>query len=57
MPRGIYDHSNNKGFTGKKHTAHSRRMMSEGQRMQHAQKRIEQKIHEHIDVFKRLADK
>lgn len=38
MPIGIYDHSKNKGFSGKKHTKTSRWLISEGNIRAHARR-------------------
>ena len=43
MPTGKYDHSKNKGFTGKKHTEYSKSLMSEGHISTHQRKREEEK--------------
>jgi len=39
MPIGVYDHSKNKGFTGKRHSAYSKMMMSEGHKIAHRKRR------------------
>ncbi len=43
MPTGIYDHSNNPGFTGKKHDANTRARMSEGQKVAQKARREREK--------------